>query len=263
MNIDTISSGKAPAIAVIVLVHGFKGDDTTFLDFPSRLKHNLTSLFAADVTTPRSSMEGNADGGTSSPRPATQVHTLVYPAFATRGELSACVETFVAWLATQVAEIEMEYSMKSASHRKELARVVLIGHSMGGIVVADAARSVARDCQKAEEKERMWPRIVGVMAYDTPYLGVHPGVFKHGATEAWGYVQQAQAVASSVGIGWTALQGINGKSAATPPTNAKGKQRQQDALTQTLTSAGQAAQKSANASSQWGKIGFAAAGATA
>lgn len=243
------------------------GDDTTFLDFPSRLKHNLTTLFNAGATaTPRSSIDGNADSGTSSPRPLTAVHTLVYPAFQTRGELSACVEAFGSWLTTQVAEIEMNYAATIRNGKKELARVVLIGHSMGGIVIADCARSIARGYAQAGEKERMWPRLVGIIAYDTPYLGVHPGVFKNGASEAWSYVQQAQAVATSVGAGWAFLQGKDdGKNKAKAASTNKGKQRATDddsSLTQSLKGAGKAAQASAAASS-WGKYGYAAAGATA
>jgi hypothetical protein len=45
------------------------------------------------------------------------------------------------------------------------AKVVLCGHSMGGLVVADAMTSIVRST-KADEP--LWPRIISVLAFDTP-----------------------------------------------------------------------------------------------
>lgn len=158
-------------------------------------------------------------------------------------------------------------------------------YSMGGIVVADCARSIARNYTNAGERGRMWPKVVGIMAYDTPYLGVHPWVFKNGATEAWSYVQQAQTVAASVGAGWayfntgkqgstlpaSAGKGKAGVAGTAPSTNGKGKARaaNQDQgasgdLTKSLSEAGQAASSAAaKSSAPWAKYAYAAAGATA
>lgn len=156
--------------------------------------------------------------------------------------------------------------------------------SMGGIVVADAARSIAKGYTVAGET-RMWPRIVGVLAYDTPYLGVHPGTFRNSATEAWSYVQQAQTAASAVGAGWAYLNSAQSKASTKPLNNGKastaskgtsspgkGKQKAQNqdaddgmGLTRTLTEAGRAAAASGNAKKDgsWMSYGYAAAGATA
>lgn len=122
------------------------------------------------------------------------------------------------------------------------------------------------------------------MAYDTPYLGVHPGTFKTSATEAWGYVQQAQAVATSLGAGWAFLNGSKGNasvkpqddgikrqnhkppgsSAGTGTGSGKGKQRaanqDETSLSESLRQAGTAAQKSADATNGWTKYAYAAAG---
>ena len=76
-------------------------------DYPARLQHSLSSSFGSSST----------------------VHSLVYPPFDTRGELSQCVENFGAWLTTKVAELEMEHAEKNLEGKKEFARVVLIGHS--------------------------------------------------------------------------------------------------------------------------------------
>lgn len=80
---------------------------TIYSDYPQRLKHSLSTTFG----------------------PSSSVHALVYPAFETRGELSQCVENFGAWLTTKVAEIEMEHAAASDLEKKEIARVVLVGHS--------------------------------------------------------------------------------------------------------------------------------------
>ena len=148
---------------------------------------------------------------------------------------------------------------------------------MGGLVIADFARSVTRGFADAKET-KIWPRIVGILAYDTPYLGVHPGVFKNAAQEGWGYVQQAQAVASAAGVGWSFLQSQKGSptsqansqngnsSAAEATSKSKGKQRaanqDESAMTETLNNAGKAAQAAANSSNGngWLKYGYAAAG---
>jgi hypothetical protein len=116
-------------------------------------------------------------------------------------------------------------------------------------------------------------------------LGVHPGTFKNSATDAWGYVQQVQAVASSVGIGWTFLNNTtnnNGKGTSTKSGNSsssssstaskgKGKQKatHQDVnessnITNQLAQAGKTATSSmAKAGPAWQKYGYAAAGAAA
>jgi hypothetical protein len=106
-DVGTSSPSWAPALGVLVFVHGFKGNDETFGDYPARLQHNLSTAF----------------GGRSA------IHSWVYPAFKTQGELSQCVEQFGEWLTTKVAELEMEHAANSSSGKKELARIVLIGHS--------------------------------------------------------------------------------------------------------------------------------------
>jgi pimeloyl-ACP methyl ester carboxylesterase len=86
----------------------------------------------------------------------------VYPRFETRGDLQAAVVAFCAWLTQLVQD-------KQTKSDKEVL-VVLSGHSMGGLLGADAILhfeslpSMSRPC------------IVGLVAYDTPYLGLHPSL---------------------------------------------------------------------------------------
>jgi thioesterase domain-containing protein len=44
--------------------------------------------------------------------------------------------------------------------------VIVAGHSMGGLLAADAAINTSHKAH----------RIIGVLAFDTPYLGMHPHV---------------------------------------------------------------------------------------
>lgn len=124
---------------LLVWVHGFKGNEVTFEGLPDRLVHLLSST-----------------------HPSLQIVSRVFPAYQTRGDLGAAVLAFVDWLTGLVVELENDGGRGGGAGR---ARVMLMGHSMGGLLCADAALDVWRNTREGEE---MWPRIVGVMAFDTP-----------------------------------------------------------------------------------------------
>ena len=52
--------------------------------------------------------------------------------------------------------------------------VILLGHSMGGLLAADAATDLYNNPDQYPGAKPK--RIVGVVAFDTPYLGMHPHV---------------------------------------------------------------------------------------
>jgi len=79
-------------------------------------------------------------------------------------------------------------------------RTILIGHSMGGIVAADTLLAITSEppipsgtsnsnkttsqrtpSPPASPHTFMFPYIQGVLAFDTPYLGISPGVVAYGA----------------------------------------------------------------------------------
>ena len=113
--------------------------------------------------------------------------------------------------------IDIEVASKTPSPTIDPSvRTVLIGHSMGGIVAAEAAIGLASDqpiytedgIQKPDGNKPvqfnslMFPYIQGVLAFDTPYLGISPGVVAHTAE---GHYQSAQSAAAAI----TQLTGLS------------------------------------------------------
>lgn len=69
---------------------------------------------------------------------------------------------------------------------------------MGGLLAADALISIS--AQHSEAEALMWPRIIGLLTFDTPFLGLHPNVFKNTLADAAGHAQTAKDVLSAVGL---------------------------------------------------------------
>lgn len=101
--------------------------------------------------------------------------------------------------------IDLEVSASTPSPTVDPSvRTILIGHSMGGIVAAEALLSIGSDApippatssssatqsptspetsfsSKSSTGSLMFPYIQGILAFDTPYLGISPTVIAHGA----------------------------------------------------------------------------------
>ncbi|RIA85627.1 hypothetical protein C1645_727537 [Glomus cerebriforme] len=131
---------------LIIFIHGFKGDDHTFKDFPVRLENALTDAI-----------------------PSVEAKSLIYPRYETRGDLEKAVEMFCLWLEHTIQDKEKEINGKGD------VWICLVGHSMGGILAADAI------IKYAIHTESTPPKIVGLLAYDTPYFGVDHDVFTRAA----------------------------------------------------------------------------------
>lgn len=90
-------------------------------------------------------------------------------------------------------------------------RTILLGHSMGGIVAAETVLSILQDqpisssgLLDSTPNSFMFPYIQGILAFDTPYLGIAPGVVAHGAEGHWNTVSGAYSTYTSVAknFGW-------------------------------------------------------------
>ncbi|CAG8634480.1 3971_t:CDS:2 [Funneliformis caledonium] len=137
---------------LLIFIHGFKGDDETFLDFPNRLQHVLQEKIFNIET-----------------------RSIVYPRYETRGNLKEAVETFCLWLENEVKKLTGN------------VRVCLLGHSMGGILAADTILRYENQTIRTACK----PNIIGLFAYDTPYYGVHRDVFSKTALNRFNKATQS------------------------------------------------------------------------
>ncbi|KAJ5578172.1 uncharacterized protein N7459_007136 [Penicillium hispanicum] len=162
---------------LLVFIHGFKGGDDTFNNFPESLRVLVSKAL-----------------------PAVTVATAVYPKYETKGDLKECVGKFRDWLQNTVIDLEVANHTASPTVDPSV-HVFLVGHSMGGIVAAETLlllaheqpirRSSTPDAPSAQQADDqppvvepgtfMFPHIQGVLAFDTPYLGIAPGVVSYGA----------------------------------------------------------------------------------
>ncbi|CAG8972347.1 hypothetical protein HYALB_00005015 [Hymenoscyphus albidus] len=168
---------------LLCFIHGFKGDEETFFEFPQDLKTEI-----------------------SNQSPDLKVHTDVYPKYETRGDLASCSETFREWLQDQVTDLETSAATPSAIMNPSVG-VVLVAHSMGGFVATDALFSILSNCPKIQGKECMFPLITGILTYDTPYNGLARSMFAYGA------FSQYQNVSALYNI-WSSLSGGLGLASA-------------------------------------------------
>jgi len=66
---------------------------------------------------------------------------------------------------------------------------------MGGLLAADTLIEFYN--ARVDTEAPLWPNIIACLAFDTPYLGLHPGVFRNQADQAISY---ARDVAGTIGF---------------------------------------------------------------
>ncbi|RPA74168.1 hypothetical protein BJ508DRAFT_418743 [Ascobolus immersus RN42] len=163
-------------VLLLIFVHGFKGDNDTFAEFPGYLRDLLRPSIPDDV----------------------KIRPLIYPQYETSGELSTCVSAFERWFLGKLTDAEMSTGCGMGS-----AAAVLIGHSMGGILLADTIIQLGATSQG---------RVLGLMAFDTPYLGLNPKMVSNTVEGKWQQVSKAVSMIQ----GWTG--GGNGNATSTTVT---------------------------------------------
>lgn len=215
---------------LLCFIHGFKGDDNTFGAFPEHLRALLSHAL-----------------------PKISVAVVTYPTFETRGDLSDCVSRFREWLQNKVIDLEVSAGTPSPTIDPSV-RVVLVGHSMGGIVAAETLLSITSDPPipppspknsisnstdpLTSAPEFMFPYIQGLLAFDTPYLGISPSVIAHGAESHYKSASSAYSNLSELAgaFGWGAGSAKSPPSASPAPKSLPaGPESAKDALAASMT----------------------------
>lgn len=106
------------------------GNETSFRSFPAHI-HNIVTVKLAE---------------------SHSVHTKIYPKYKSRRHIEFARDGFSDWL---------------RPHESPDTDVILLGHSMGGILSTEVALLKSH-------------RILGTINFDTPFLGMHPGVIASG-----------------------------------------------------------------------------------
>ncbi|KAJ5368389.1 uncharacterized protein N7496_008149 [Penicillium cataractarum] len=120
---------------LLIYIHGFMGSEASFHDFPAHIHDLVTGLLSE----------------------AYVVYTRIYPRYKSHGELQTAVSQFSSWL---------------SPHEADDLDVILLGHSLGGILAADVAL--------LQQDGRPKHRILGLVNFDVPFLGLHPRVIPTG-----------------------------------------------------------------------------------
>ncbi|KAK3339818.1 hypothetical protein B0T25DRAFT_626581 [Lasiosphaeria hispida] len=146
-------------ILLLCFIHGWKGDDDTFRDFPKHLEDTITSNLPED-----------------------EVTSVVYPKYETKGELAQSSTAFLEWLKEQVMTLRKTHLENSWPPNDRSVGVILIAHSMGGFVASDCLFQLL-DERRRDDKATgpIFPLIQGILAFDTPYNGLARSMFVYGA----------------------------------------------------------------------------------
>ncbi|KAK3902266.1 hypothetical protein C8A05DRAFT_44276 [Staphylotrichum tortipilum] len=126
---------------LVVYIHGFLGNNTSFRSFPAHVHNLLKELLAATHS----------------------VHSKIYPRYKTYKAIDVATDNFSKWL---------------APHESPTTDVVLVGHSMGGLLAAEAVLLPSQDPYNTSSPFRH--RILGTVSLDAPLLGLHPGIVVSG-----------------------------------------------------------------------------------
>ncbi|KAK2603771.1 hypothetical protein QQS21_004056 [Conoideocrella luteorostrata] len=138
--VPSISESETRRKLLLVYIHGFYGNDQSFRSFPSHVHTLLGSLLE----------ETHA------------IHSKIYPRYKTYKAIEVARDNFSTWL---------------EPHESPETDVILVGHSMGGLLAAEVILMPNRNPYKQQPFKH---RILGTIAMDSPFLGLHPGIVVSG-----------------------------------------------------------------------------------
>jgi len=85
-----------------------------------------------------------------------EVNNKIFDAFETKGEFDIIVNKIIDWI----------------YEKPDNEPIILMGHSMGGILVADVFRKIIKGSIEKYKKSTYKPHIIGVFGFDSPYFGL-------------------------------------------------------------------------------------------
>ncbi|OHF02555.1 hypothetical protein CORC01_02250 [Colletotrichum orchidophilum] len=137
----------------------YKGNESTFHDFPDDLKRSVTKQL-----------------------PDHHVESIVYPQYETKGELAQATDAFLSWLKERVLDVRKTNVEKPWPPNDREVGVVLVAHSMGGFVAADSLFLAINERAQSNptEEDPIFPLIQGILTFDTPYNGLARSMFVYG-----------------------------------------------------------------------------------
>ncbi|KAI0004027.1 hypothetical protein F4779DRAFT_600645 [Xylariaceae sp. FL0662B] len=124
---------------LVIYIHGFMGNDASFQSFPAHV-HRFLKLALAD---------------------SHVIHSKIYPRYKTYKAIEVARDNFSRWL---------------APHESPNTDVILVGHSMGGLLAADIVLMPGNLHHHGYFRHR----ILGTVNLDAPFLGLHPGIIPAG-----------------------------------------------------------------------------------
>ncbi|KAK3326528.1 hypothetical protein B0H66DRAFT_472660 [Apodospora peruviana] len=145
---------------LLIYIHGFMGNDSSFRSFPAHIHSYLKEALAETHV----------------------IHTKIYPRYKTYKAIDVARDNFSLWL---------------EPHEAPTTDVVLIGHSMGGLLAADVALQQTPNHPYGESPFRH--RILGTISLDAPLLGLHPGIVVSGIASLFRPAATPQAVTQGDG----------------------------------------------------------------
>lgn len=198
---------------LLVYIHGFQGGSDTFVNFPQDVQAKLEE---------------------SSNHEEYNYLSMIYPPYDTRGDFKLAVSKLREWIQNVVIDLESQRGTRSPMLNSSI-QVILLGHSMGGLVASDVVLDIHAEYHPAP----LFPHVIGIICLDSPVLGLAPSVWTNSAD---GIFQKGKSF-YEVATGVTALgSGLFAGKAA------------QAIETQKAIEAGPRNSKSSNASLGWKSI---------
>jgi len=146
-------SGDGRRKLLLIYIHGFVGNETSFAEFPAHV-HTIATERLAETHV---------------------VYSKVYPRYKTRDSIEFVRDQFSKWL---------------GPHESANTDVILLGHSMGGMLAAEV--TLLRSPGNLSVSKH---GILGTLNLDAPFLGMHPSVIKSGLASLFKGAPEAETAA--------------------------------------------------------------------